>query len=96
MTRVCGYLCLPYFQDTLNQVLQILLKSKLLVSNDEDTDLRPDSTLSLFLHYKKWDISSLVGLVYRVIFLQVDFKGHKKCFVLKSCPKAEWLCFHVL
>jgi hypothetical protein len=34
-------------------VLQILLKSKLLVSEQDENDLQPSSVLSLFLHYKK-------------------------------------------
>ncbi|XP_064644798.1 cullin-1-like [Lineus longissimus] len=39
-------------QDTLVQVLQILLKSKLLVSEHDENDLQPCSVLSLFLQYK--------------------------------------------
>ncbi len=42
-------------QDILSQVLQILLKSKLLISDEEDeeSDLMPSSVLKLFLQYKK-------------------------------------------
>lgn len=38
--------------DILNQVLQILLKSKLLISEDDENDLQPSSVLQLFLQYK--------------------------------------------
>ncbi|KAJ8306967.1 hypothetical protein KUTeg_015051 [Tegillarca granosa] len=38
--------------DTLVQVLQILLKSKLLVSEDDENDLQPTSTLSIYFQYK--------------------------------------------
>ncbi|XP_067685602.1 cullin-1-like [Haliotis asinina] len=38
--------------DTLVQVLQILLKSKLLVADDDENNLQPSSQLSLFLGYK--------------------------------------------
>lgn len=41
-------------QDTLVQVLQILLKSKLLITEDDENDLQPTSQLSLFLGYKKY------------------------------------------
>ena len=42
------------FQDTLTQVLQILLKSKLLMADDDDVeDLQPSSQIALFLGYKK-------------------------------------------
>ncbi|WAR04960.1 CUL1-like protein [Mya arenaria] len=39
-------------QDILVQVLQILLKSKLLVTDDDENDLQSSSQLSLFLGYK--------------------------------------------
>ncbi|KAK3105718.1 hypothetical protein FSP39_004163 [Pinctada imbricata] len=38
--------------DTLIQVLQILLKSKLLITDDDENDLQPTSKLSLFFGYK--------------------------------------------
>lgn len=38
--------------ETLTQVLAILLKSKLLISDDDETSLTPQSVLSLFLQYK--------------------------------------------
>lgn len=38
--------------DILIQVVQILLKSKLLQSDDDENDLRPSSEVSLFLNYK--------------------------------------------
>ena len=37
----------------LQQVLQILLKSKLLVTDDDENELVPMSQLSLFFGYKK-------------------------------------------
>ncbi|EEC16751.1 cullin, putative [Ixodes scapularis] len=40
------------FQDLLQQVLQILLKSKLLMCQDEEEELRGDSVVSLFGGYK--------------------------------------------
>lgn len=39
--------------DYLIQVLQILLKAKLLVSEDDENDLSPSSVINLFLAYKK-------------------------------------------
>ena len=44
---------ITHVQDILTQVLQILLKSKLLVSPDDENDLQPVSKLSLFFGYKK-------------------------------------------
>ncbi|KAK2159545.1 hypothetical protein LSH36_151g06024 [Paralvinella palmiformis] len=38
--------------DTFTQLIQILLKSKLLVAGDDEADLQPSSILSLFLQYK--------------------------------------------
>lgn len=40
--------------DFLIQVLQILLKAKLLTSEDDDLELRSDSVVSLYLAYKKF------------------------------------------
>ncbi len=39
--------------DILVQVLQILLKSKLLISEDDENDLQSSSVLNIFLGYKK-------------------------------------------
>lgn len=39
--------------DYLIQVLQILLKAKLLVSDDDENDLNANSLVSLFTSYKK-------------------------------------------
>lgn len=39
--------------DFMIQVLQILLKAKLLTSEDDEMDLRADSIVSLYLGYKK-------------------------------------------
>lgn len=39
--------------DFLTQVLQILLKAKLLCCEEDENDLRPESVVSLFLGYKK-------------------------------------------
>lgn len=39
--------------DFLIQVLQILLKAKLLTSEDDEMDVRADSIVSLYLGYKK-------------------------------------------
>ncbi|KAI0240880.1 Cullin-1 [Lamellibrachia satsuma] len=45
--------------EILMQVLHILLKSKLLVSEDEVEEMMPTTSLSLFLHYKKSKSQSL-------------------------------------
>ena len=42
--------------DTLVQVLAVLFKSKLLVSDDEEieeTDIQPNTSVKLFMNYKK-------------------------------------------
>lgn len=39
--------------DFLIQILQILLKAKLLQSEDDENDLRSDSMVSLYTAYKK-------------------------------------------
>lgn len=39
--------------DYLIQVLQILLKAKLLVSEDDENDLAPSSVINLYVGYKK-------------------------------------------
>lgn len=39
--------------DFLTQVIQILLKAKLLSCDEDDNDLRPESIVSLYLGYKK-------------------------------------------
>jgi len=44
---------LLWLQEILLQVLHILLKSKLLVSEEDGEELQPTTSLSLFLHYKK-------------------------------------------
>lgn len=43
------------------QVLQILLKCKLLVSEKESDKLDPTSEISLFLSYKKWVAKRLIA-----------------------------------
>ena len=58
-----------YFQDTLVQVLQILLKSKLLVTDDDDNDLLPSSQLALFTQYKKY----VLGIT-KLMFIYRSFK----------------------
>lgn len=40
--------------DFLIQVLQILLKAKLLTCDDDENDLSPNSVISLHLGFKKW------------------------------------------
>lgn len=39
--------------DYLVQVLQILLKAKLLISEEDENDLTPSSVINLYLGYKK-------------------------------------------
>jgi hypothetical protein len=59
-------------QETLLQVLQILLKVKLLVCDDDENDLRPSSALELFFGYKKYERHSMswnfvdVNVEYRI------------------------------
>lgn len=40
-------------QESLVQVLQILLKAKLLKSTDDESSLKPSSVIELFMEYKK-------------------------------------------
>lgn len=40
-------------QESLIQVIQILLKSKLLTSTDDEASLKPTSNIELFMGYKK-------------------------------------------
>lgn len=45
--------CIGINPESLIQVLQILLKAKLLKSADDENSLTPASTVELFLEYKK-------------------------------------------
>lgn len=48
------YLQIPAInQESLIQVIQILLKSKLLTSTDDEASLKPTSNIELFMGYKK-------------------------------------------
>lgn len=53
MTLIVFFILLGIVQENLLQVLQILLKAKLLQSKDEESRLSGASVIELFLGYKK-------------------------------------------
>lgn len=56
--------------DFLIQVIQILLKAKLITCEDDENDLSPSSTVNLYLHFKKLVLNIVVfTFQYCVLFL---------------------------
>jgi cullin 1 len=61
--------------DTLVQVLAVLFKSKLLVSDDEEideADIQPNTPVRLFLNYKKYSPYLFLYYFFRVLEFSSD------------------------
>lgn len=70
-------------EEDMKQVLQILLKFKLLLSRDEETPLNSESVIDLNAEFKKWVFVFLFGIAATAIVIK--FNSNVVFIAVRSC-----------